>query len=133
MSSGWQVLGGYGQRQTAVFRFSKPTDLPAGWTLKMLFEKHFSCSLGHFRLSVTTDEQATATGHPAAIEAMLAGAAPQDRDALRMRFLETAPEVAVHAKALAALRKRIPRGQPTLVMRERPASNPRTTVRYHRG
>ena len=133
MSSGWQVLGGYGQRQTAVFRFAKPTDLPAGWTLKMLFEKHFSCSLGHFRLSVTTDEQATATGHPAAIEAMLAGAAPQDRDALRMRFLETAPEVAVHAKALTALRKRIPRGQPTLVMRERPASNPRTTVRYHRG
>ena len=39
------------------FHFAKPTDLPAGWTLKMLFEKHFSCSLGHFRLSVTTDEQ----------------------------------------------------------------------------
>ncbi|MFM9147249.1 MAG: PSD1 and planctomycete cytochrome C domain-containing protein [Verrucomicrobiota bacterium] len=133
MSSGWQVLGGYGQKQTAVFRFAQPTDLTSGWALKMLFEKHFACPLGHFRISVTTDPQATATGHPAAVEDMLAGAAPADRDLLRKRFLETAPEVAPHAKALEALRKRIPRGQSTLAMRERPASNPRPTFRHHRG
>ena len=133
MSSGWQVLGGYGQKQTAVFRFAQPTDLTSGWALKMLFEKHFACPLGHFRISVTTDPQATATGHPASVEDMLAGAAPADRDLLRKRFLETAPEVAPHAKALEALRKRIPRGQSTLAMRERPASNPRPTFRHHRG
>ncbi|MFM7210099.1 MAG: DUF1553 domain-containing protein, partial [Verrucomicrobiota bacterium] len=133
MSSGWQVLGGYGQKQTAVFRFAQPTDLTSGWALKMLFEKHFACPLGHFRISVTTDPQATATGHPAAVEDMLAGAAPADRDLLRKRFLETAPEVAPHAKALEALRKRIPRGQSTLAMHERPASNPRPTFRHHRG
>ena len=133
MSSGWQVTGGYGQRETAVFRFAQPTDLPAGWTLKMLFEKHFACSLGHFRISVTTTSGATATGHPAAVEAMLAGAAPKDRNILRKRFLETAPEVAAEAKALHSLRKRIPRGQATLVMRERPASNPRVTHLHHRG
>ncbi|MFZ9343593.1 MAG: PSD1 and planctomycete cytochrome C domain-containing protein [Opitutales bacterium] len=133
MSSGWQVLGGYGQRQTAVFRFEKPTDLDSGWAIKMLFEKHFACPLGHFRVSVTTDPQAKATGHPAEVEAMLAGSVPADRELLRRRFLETAPEVAPHAKALEALRKRIPRGQPTLAMRERPASNPRPTFRHHRG
>ena len=133
MSSGWQVLGGYGQKQTAVFRFDKPTDLESGWALKMLFEKHFACPLGHFRISVTTDPQAAATGHPAAVEDMLAGGVPADRDQLRKRFLETAPEVTAHAKALEALRKRIPRGQPTLAMRERPSSNPRPTFRHHRG
>ncbi|MFM9168026.1 MAG: DUF1553 domain-containing protein, partial [Verrucomicrobiota bacterium] len=133
MSSGWQVLGGYGQKQTAVFPFAQPTDLTSGWALKMLFEKHFACPLGHFRISVTTDPQATATGHPAAVEDMLAGAAPADRDLLRKRFLETAPEVAPHAKALEALRKRIPRGQSSLAKRERPASNPRPTFRHHRG
>ena len=133
MSSGWQVLGGLGQNHAAVFRFDKPTDLAAGWAIKMLFEKHYACPVGHFRISATTDPQATATGHPAEIEAMLAGATPRDRAKLRQRFLETAPELAVQAKALANLRKQIPRGQPTLVMRERPAAHPRPTFRYHRG
>ena len=89
--------------------------------------------MGNFRISVTTDPQATATGHPAEIEAMLAGAQPHDPTALRRRFLETTPELAVHAKALANLRKQVPRGQPTLVMRERPAAHPRPTFRHHRG
>ena len=133
MSSGWQVLGGLGQSHAAVFRFEKPTDLAAGWALKMLFEKHYACPMGNFRISVTTDPQATATGHPAEIEAMLAGAQPHDPTALRRRFLETTPELAVHAKALANLRKQVPRGQPTLVMRERPAAHPRPTFRHHRG
>jgi hypothetical protein len=64
---------------------------------------------------------------------MLAGNAPHDLPKLRQRFLETAPELAVHAKALANLRRQIPRGQPTLVMRERPAAHPRPTFRHHRG
>ena len=133
MSSGWQVLGGYGQNHVAVFHFDQPTDLAAGWALKMLFEKHYAAPVGHFRISVSTDSQATATGHPAEIEAMLAGDAPHDLPKLRQRFLETAPELAVHAKALANLRKQIPRGQPTLVMRERPAAHPRPTFLHHRG
>jgi hypothetical protein len=133
MSSGWQVLGGYGQNHVAVFYFDQPTDLTAGWALKMLFEKHYAAPVGHFRISVSTDSQATATGHPAEIEAMLAGDAPHDLPKLRQRFLETAPELAVHAKALANLRKQIPRGQPTLVMRERPAAHPRPTFLHHRG
>lgn len=91
MSSGWQVLGGLGQNHVAVFHFDQPTDLSAGWALKMLFEKHYAAPVGHFRISVTTDVQATATGHPAEIEAMLAGAAPHDQAKLRQRFLETAP------------------------------------------
>jgi mono/diheme cytochrome c family protein len=133
MSSGWQVLGGYGQNHVAVFHFDQPTDLAVGWALKMLFEKHYAAPVGYFRVSVSTDSQATATGHPAEIEAMLAGDAPHDLPKLRQRFLETAPELAVHAKALANLRKQIPRGQPTLVMRERPAAHPRPTFLHHRG
>ena len=133
MSSGWQVLGGLGQQHTAVFQFDKPTDLAAGFALKMLFEKHYACPLGHFRISVTTDAAAQASNQPAEISAMLAGAAPRDLAKLRQHYLETAPELAVHTKALVALRKRVPRGQPTLVMQERPATHPRETRRYHRG
>jgi len=180
MSSGWQVLGGVGVQHAAVFHFEQPVDLNSGFDLKMLFEKHFACPLGHFRISVTTSDHATATGHPAEVEELLANrrtgvatARPSqtastspsaststepgdsakqanpaastspaehtrpttDRDhaILLRRFLETAPEMKQAAAQLAALRKNPPRGQPTLVMSERPASNPRPTNRYHRG
>lgn len=133
MSSGWQVLGGLGQLHAAVFHFEQPVDFTNGVDLKMLFEKHFACPLGHFRISVTTSDHATATDHPADIEEMLAKAVPQDRERLLRHFLETAAEMKQAAAPLIAARKNPPRGQPTLVLNERPASNPRSTHRYHRG
>lgn len=133
MSSGWQVLGGRGQHHAAVFYFEQPVDLSSGIDLKMLFEKHFACALGHFRLSVTTSDHAVATGHPAEVEEMLAKAIPQDKARLLRQFLETAPEMQQAAKPLLALRRTLPEGQPTLVLNERPATNPRITHRYHRG
>ncbi|MCP5560930.1 MAG: PSD1 domain-containing protein [Verrucomicrobiaceae bacterium] len=131
MSSGWQVLGGYGVAQAAVFHFEKPIDLSGGLDLKMLFEKHYACPLGHFRISVTSSPHASATGHPAEVEEKLASG--QRSPALLQRFLETAPEMKRVVAPLVAARKNPPRGLPTLVMKERPADNPRVTHRYHRG
>ena len=133
MSSGWQVLGGIDVQHAAVFHFEKPVDLTNGFDLKLLFEKHFACPLGHFRLSVTTSDHATATGHPAEVEIALATGDQTKRGAMLRTFLETAPEMKQAAAQLAALRKNPPRGQPTLVMSERPVRNPRATNRYHRG
>jgi hypothetical protein len=133
MSSGWQVLGGYGQSHAAVFHFEKPIDLTNGFDLKMLFEKHFACPLGHFRLSVTTSDHAEATGHPLEVENALATNDQSKREAMLRRFLETAPEMKQAAAPLLAARRQMPRGQPTLAMKERPSSNPRATNRYHRG
>lgn len=133
MSSGWQVLGGYGVQHAAVFHFEKPVDLTDGFDLKMLFEKHFACPLGHFRISVTTSDHAGATGHPAEIEEAIAANDSSKREALQRRFLESAPEMKQTVAPLLAARKNPPRGQPTLVMNERPASNPRPTRLHHRG
>ncbi len=143
MSSGWQVLGGTGVQHAAVFHFEQPVDLTNGFDLKLLFEKHFACPLGHLRISVTTSDHAMATGHPFEVEELLA----KERDLpspskpglgksgslLLRRFLETAPEMKQAVAPLIAARKNPPRGQPTLVMSERPESNPRITHRYHRG
>ncbi|MDB6004490.1 MAG: hypothetical protein JWR15_1477, partial [Prosthecobacter sp.] len=133
MSSGWQVLGGYGVQHAAVFHFDQPLDLTNGLDLKLLFEKHFACPLGHFRISVTTSDHAEATGHPAEVEEALATGDKSKRELLLRSFLETAPEMEKAAKPLLIARKTPPRGQPTLVMDERPANNPRITHRYHRG
>ena len=137
MSSGWQTAGGAGQRHSAVFVFEKPVDLDGDFALKMQFERHFACPLGNFRISVTTDENAAALKLPEEVEALLTKPADKlsadERGKLQMHFLETAPELKKEAAQLAAARKAVPRGQPTLVMRERPASNPRPTFRHHRG
>jgi hypothetical protein len=116
-----------------VFHFEQPIDLTSGFDLKMLFEKHFACPLGHFRISVTTSDHATATDHPFEVEEALAANDSSKREVLLRRFLETAPEMKQAAAQLAACAKNPPRGQPTLVMSERPATNPRATNRYHRG
>lgn len=133
MSSGWQVLGGYGVQHAAVFHFEQPIDLSEGFDLKLLFEKHFACPFGHFRISVTISDHAEATGHPAEVEEALARGDKSQRELLLKRFLETAPEMEKAAKPLLIARKTPPRGQPTLVMQERAANNPRITHRYHRG
>ena len=108
-------------------------DLTDGLDLKMLFEKHFACPLGHFRISVTTGDHAAATGHPAAVEEALATGDATNQDLLLRHFLETAPKMKEAVAPLLAARKNPVRGQATLVMKERPASNLRITHRYHRG
>jgi hypothetical protein len=134
MSSGWQVLGGASVYHTAVFEFEQPVDLNEGLELKMLFEKHFGCSLGHFRVSFTSNEHPAATGHPAELEELLAsGRATRDNPKLLQRFLETAPEMKDAVAPLLNARKNPPLGQATLVMEERPASNPRPTHLHYRG
>jgi len=133
MSSGWQVLGGYRVEHAAVFHFEKPIDFTDGFDLKMLFEKHFACPLGHFRISMTTSDHARATGHPAEIEEELAIGDHSKREKLQRRFLESIPEMKQVITPLLIARKNPPRGQPTLVMKERPTSNPRATHLHHRG
>ncbi len=137
MSSGWQVLGGAGQHHAAVFVFEKPIDIDSAFALKMQFERHFACPLGNFRISVTTSDHASALRLPSDVEELLckdiAGLSKGERDRLQQQFLESTPETQAAAKQLKQLRANTPRGQPTLVMRERPASNPRPTFRHHRG
>ena len=133
MSSGWQVLGGYGVQHAAVYHFEQPVDLTNGLDLKLLFEKHFACPLGHFRISVTSSDHAEAMGYPAEVEEALASGDKSKHDLLLRAFLENAEEMKQAAAPLLAARKNPARGQATLVMQERPASNPRSTHRYHRG
>ena len=82
----------------AVYNLAEPTDLAGEFAIQMVFERHFSCGLGRFRISVTTSAEPTAArGHTADIEALLAKPAAQrtsaERDRLFQRFLEVAPEL----------------------------------------
>ncbi len=137
MSSGWSTNGEQGRPHAAVYVLAEP--VPAGTSLAVTlrFERHFACPLGCFRVSVADAADAAARGHTAAEEAILARPATEwtaaERDVVCRRFLESAPELTEPMKHIRGLEKTLREGTRSLVLRERPADNPRTTFRRHRG
>ena len=137
VQTGWSTNGRNGERHVAVFVLEKPLPVAERLELRMDFGRHFSSSLGRFRLSVTTQaEVAAARDVPAEIEELLAQADEQLSEAQRIRlrneFLLSAPELAKPAAKIRQL-LRGPSLNTSLVMQERPPENQRPTYRHHRG
>ncbi len=135
--TGWSCAKRYGEAHEAVFVLETPLHGVEEISVKMLFGRHYACPLGRFRLSVTSDPRgAEARGLPEPLEALLAlpdeTLTPAQRRQLRMHFLMHAPEVADLADAVRASRQP-PAAPVSLVLRERPAANPRTTQVRNRG
>lgn len=135
--TGWSCAKRPGEAHEAVFVLEKPLESVDEISVKMLFGRHYACPLGRFRISTTTDARgAEARGIPDKLEPLLtipeAELKPAQRNQLRMHFLMNAPEVSDEADAIRASRKP-PAAPASLVMRERPASNPRPTHLYNRG
>lgn len=129
--TGWSCAARYGERHEAVFVFDQP--LPVGeLKVTMLFGRHYACPLGRFRLSASRDPKVTAQDWPEEVAALLALPAVDQRQLLFTHFLLQTPSLSKQAAQIKQLRKR-PAPVTTLVMRERPASNPRPTFRHHRG
>ena len=137
MSSGWSTNGRQGHAEAAVFQLAEPVEPGQPIVVTLRFERHFACSLGKFRLSTTTASAAEARGMSFAEEAALltapASRSAEQRQLLFRRFLKTAPEVSDQIKEIERLEAVERQGLSTLVMRERPADNPRPTHRHHRG
>lgn len=139
-TTGWSTSGREGEPHAAVYRLAEPTDLNGEFSLcvQMVFERHFSCGLGRFRLSITTDENATAAhGHSSEMEAILAKTPEQrsdaDRKKLMQRFLEVAPQLAEARKEIEKLRESLPKRVTSLAFEERPGNHRRETHLHYRG
>jgi len=137
-SSGWSTTDQPAKAHEAVFNFAHPTDFGGDAKVTMLFERHYACGLGRFRISVTTDaRRAIATSHGAVVEQILAIPARQrsaeDKQNLVRHYLDVAPELAAARREIDKLRASIPANTTTLVMKERTKANPRHTNIHHRG
>jgi len=135
--TGWSTAGREGERHEAVFVLAEPLSLGGELQLKMMFGRHYACSLGRFRISVTTHGGgAVARDLPEEIGQLLLIPEVQltavQRQRLREQFLLTTPELASERKEIESLRKP-PATTTTLVMRERPPENPRPTFLHKRG
>ncbi len=129
-STGWSTATAEGKPHELVLNLAQPLDPAKAKKLEveLLFERHFVAALGKFRIAVTT------ATHPVAARALppVDPLAATDAD-LRLAYARTAPEMAEARKPLEALEKRRLDFPTTLVMRERPADNPRPTHLHHRG
>ncbi len=134
--TGWTCAGRMGEAHEAVFIPAQPIDAER-LDVRMLFGRHYACSLGRFRISVTTDPRsAEAREMSDEIETLLlipdAQLTAEQRGKLREHFLLAAPELAAAAKQIRELRKP-PAWETTLALRERPPENLRPTAIHHRG
>ncbi len=134
--TGWSAAKRAGEAHEAVFVFEKPLTA-SSLAITLRFGRHYACSLGRFRLSVTSDPRgAEASQLPAELQSLLVRPAADltaaQQSSLREHFLLHAPELAEHAKRIQQLLKPA-QGTTTLVLRERPSDNPRPTFLHHRG
>jgi hypothetical protein len=134
--TGWASSGNEGKPSYAVFVLAKPLTAKEA-KLELLFERHYSASLGRFRVSATTAADATAREMPAEVEQALL--VPEEkltasqRETLLHYWANVSAELKAARGEIDAIRKQMPVSATTLVMQERPADNPRPTARHHRG
>ncbi len=135
--TGWSINGGQGKPHTAVFQLAEPLKNDGPFRLRMLFERYYAPGLGKFRVSVTNDPRAVeAPILPADVIAELdqfAATNPLTLKSVVKQFCATAPELSSARQEIETLRAQRPALPTSLVLQERPASNPRPTHRYHRG
>src|SRR5262249_9285603 len=134
----WSTTGGRGRAHAAVFNGAEPLAGGRELGLSLLFEKYYAAGLGRFRLSVTTDTHPVeARGLPTDVEDLLLVPVERrsaaQRDRLLKHFLSVAPELARARAQIEALRVQLPAYPTTLVMQERPLSNPRPPFVHRRG
>ncbi len=137
-STGWSAAQREGQPHQLVVNLAEPITKSGELQIELLFERHFAASLGRFRLSaVSSDEAVAASKLPVDIERRLAlqpdKMRNEDLERLKRFFLSVVPELAEARKPIERLRQQLPAFPNTMVMQERPADNPRKTFRHHRG
>jgi Protein of unknown function (DUF1553)/Protein of unknown function (DUF1549)/Planctomycete cytochrome C len=136
--TGWSLGGEPGQPRSVVFQLAAPLNTAGDLVIQLLFERYYAAGLGRFRISVTADPQPIAARDtpPEIDEILLTDTelrTPTQNDRLRLHYLMTAPELAKDREAIDRLRKEMPSYPTTLIMQERPPTNPRPTFIHNRG
>ncbi len=127
-STGWGTAEREGESHYIVLNLTEPLATPVEIDIELLFERHFVAALGRFAFSVSTDLN-QAVAFPSRSPDPLT-ATP---DEMKRWYVRQDESHAESAKQIAAKEAKTPKDPATLIMRERPANNPRITHRHHRG
>ena len=132
--TGWSCAEGQGRAHEAVFQLEKPLTT-TNLQLTMMFGRHYACSLGKFRISLTTQSgDILASTVNSELQSLVhkKDRSEAETQQLKTEFLLRAPQLASLNKEINDLRR--PQSFLTsLVLQERPVENPRTTFIHNRG
>ncbi len=132
--TGWSCAEGQGRAHEAVFQLEKPLTA-SSLNLTMMFGRHYACSLGKFRISLTTQSgEVVASQVSSDVQPLIhkPDRTEAETQLLMNEFLLNAPELVASRKEIDELRR--PQSFLTsLVLQERPAENPRRTFIHNRG
>ncbi len=132
--TGWSCAEGQGRAHEAIFQLEKPLTA-SSLNLTMMFGRHYACSLGKFRISLTTKSGEVVASQVASdVQALIhkPDRTEAETQLLKNEFLLSAPELASSRAEIDELRR--PQSFLTsLVLQERPAENPRRTFMHNRG
>jgi hypothetical protein len=146
LQSGWSIDGGQGRSHNAVFQLIEASAEADNLQIGLTFERYYAAALGHFRIWITTEENAKASALSDEAYAALfkyrgeqlkkltgdnSSETNADRDLLLQEFAKVAPELSKERKEIADLRASMPKFPTTLVMHER--DHLRRTYRHNRG
>ena len=137
-STGWRPGNRRHTRLQLVMNLKEPIGNPGIFKIELLFERHYTASLGRFRISTSSNAAAIANQLDENVERIVATKqrkswSQEERNRIQRAFLLETELLAEARKELDAARKRIPELKLTMVMQERPANNVRPTYRHHRG
>ena len=131
--TGWSVAGRFGERHVAVFNLAEPVPANTPFNVTMEFGRHFASSLGKFRMSTAgSDSPLNATLLNDDQIELLNQPNSSDQVELREAFAMQATQLTKHANQIRRLNRPMI-GNPTMVMRERPANQKRETFLRNRG
>ena len=132
--TGWSCAEGQGRAHEAVFQLEKPLTT-TNLQLTMMFGRHYACSLGKFRISLTTQSgDILASTVSSELQSLIHknDRSEAETQKLKTEFLLRAPQLASLNKEINDLRR--PQSFLTsLVLQERPVENPRKTFIHNRG
>ena len=132
--TGWSCAEGQGRAHEAVFQLEQPLTA-SSLKLTMMFGRHYACSLGKFRISLTTHSGEVVASQVAPhLQSRIQkpDRTEAETQSLKIEFLLSAPELASSRKEIDELRR--PQSVLTsLVLQERPPENPRRTFIHNRG
>lgn len=141
-NKGWAVGGAVGQPHTLTLVAKTGAEIPAGSMLAVTIEqqsKHDKHTLGHFRLSATSEprvEEWMKTPAPVidALRVDAASRSPQQTDVITQHFLSITPELEGTRKQVASLQKQLADLKPeTVPIMKEMAANRRVSKIQIRG
>ena len=141
-STGWSVATQENQANRLVLNFEKPFSSTDPWTVRLLFERHFAASLGHFRISTTTrtETPVVASIHDSSTESKLFDEFRQGNEPsiellnkMQRRYLHVSEILSKERQPIEKLKSQLPKLTQALVLQERNADDYRKSYRHHRG